>query len=366
MVIACALAWALGLGISAKSMGQIAVTAGTPTVTYDLGTDTAGAGALAGAPSWGSDSTDALIPANQFLLGVGNGFPILTNVAGAAALPGGPTNFAVTAGASASIASGSVGILAPAPAGSSAGATLTAGKLGAGAGVVWSAPTFAQSGAPGNANYTVSTSSGSLTISNTGLNAVAGRSLLLWGGSGFLPANSMGELGLTGTVSINGGAANPIGDGPILVGVHAGAGANVVAGTNDFVKAGSAPAAFVAQPVGAFTNSNGFFSPITNNAIDGEYLAEQNAVGGGINFAFWMLSSSALFNLNPGDTLDASVTATIIADPGADFMFNLSELPGADDSDDDGFDLGSPSVPEPTSTCLLILGGIGLLTRRHR
>jgi len=180
-------------------------------------------------------------------------------------------------------------------------------------------------------------------------------------------ANSLGELGLTGTVSINGGAANPIADGPILVGVHAGAGANVVAGTNDFVKAGSAPAAFVAQPVGAITNSNGFFTPITNNAIDGEFLAEQNnPAAGGINFAFWVLSSSALFNFNPGDTIAANVTATIIADPGADFMFNLTELPSNDDSEDDGFDLGNPSVPEPTSACLLILGGLGLLARRHR
>jgi hypothetical protein len=362
-----AAASAIALSICAKASAQLAVVPATPTVTYDLGTDTAAAGVAAAAATWGTDGSDADMPANQLLLGVGNGFPTLTNAAGVAMLPGGPTGTQTSApaGVSATINSGNQAIAAPAPAGSTAGANLAAKALGGGGGVIWSGPTFANSGASGNANYVVSASSGTITLINNGA-AVAGRSMLLWGASGYIPFGGLGEVGLTGTVSINGGAPAAIADGPIIVGVHAGA-ANVAAGTNDFVEAGSAPARFVAAPIGANVNANWFYSPVTANAVDGEYLAEQNDPNGlGIDFAFWTLSASGLFNLNNTNTIMGTVSATIISDPGADIMFNLAELPSSDDSDDDGFDPGSPTVPEPASASLLGLSGLVLLLRRRR
>ena len=345
------------------SFGGATVVPGSPAVTINLGTDTAGAGIAAAAPIWGTTAGLAAngVPANQVLLSPGLGFPTLTNAAGVATLAvggainavAGPAGTAINLSAKTGAAPGGIGAIPLAPAGSSAAANITAGAFGGGAGVIWTPVTNAFSGATGNANFVTSVSSGTLQLNNpVGGAAIPGRSMLLWGASGFIPDGAIGEIGLSGTYHINAGPDVPVGNGPIILALHSGANAALApapAAINDFVSSGGIVRA-VAPPLTTGIVSNWFFPAAPGlGAANAEFLAENLDINRpGIDFTFWAVSASGVFNLNPGDTLTGSVALTIAADPGADIEFDLTQLPASDQSMDSGFNPGTNvEVPEP-------------------
>jgi hypothetical protein len=315
------------------------------------------------------------------LLSPGFGFPTLTNAGGVATLAGGGTSNAAALAAATSItlsaktgaAPAGIGLIPAVPAGSSAAANISAGAFGGGEGVVWGSTTNAISGLSGNANFVAGVSNGTLQLSNPlGGQVIPGRSMLLWGASGFIPPGGIGELGLNGLYHINAGADIPVGNGPITLALHAGANgalAPAPAVINDFVSSGGIVCA-VPAPQAGLVVSNGFI-PLAPGLgpLNAMYLAEQNDPNrGGIDFTFWALSASGVFNFNPGDTLSGSVTLTIAADPGAEIDFDVLQLPGSDQSLDSGFDPGTDvQVPEPATLSLgtAVLGMLCLRRRNH-